>query len=308
MTGLIVHAAFPGIAVSAPVRSAWIVTHSRPTPEQAVDLAYSLVGKVRHPIRVFQSRIGTYSVVLGPEPSGSAKEMTRNYIESGAIPADSYVSVSGRCCVAPVDVAAVRGARNTASSAAEMPAGFRIYAPRYIARGNAALGITVSEGGKWWLGGSEFRTFRVDAIKPGSDLVRHGIRLGDQIVAADGFLFRNMQDFIEYISNRQAGSTVMMEIVQAGNDTSRTAAVELSNDVSLAQQSSSGDGRRARADDSSGEAVAGLIIGGLLACALGVICGNGSDRETGSSAGRDSGLTPLQQQLDIKDSQQRGWK
>ena len=73
-------------------QNAWIVTHSRETLVEAMDLSISMKGSVELPVQVCRAKNGKYFVALGPGPSSRLKKRKTQYVASGVIPSDAFIT------------------------------------------------------------------------------------------------------------------------------------------------------------------------------------------------------------------------
>ena len=73
-------------------QNAWIVTHSRETLVEAMDLGISIEGSVELPVQVCRAKNGKYFAALGPGPSGRLKKRKDQYVASGVIPSDAFIT------------------------------------------------------------------------------------------------------------------------------------------------------------------------------------------------------------------------
>ena len=73
-------------------QNAWIVTHSRDTLIEAMDLGISIEGSVELPVQVCRAKNGKYFAALGPGSSGRLKKLKDQYIASGVIPSDAFIT------------------------------------------------------------------------------------------------------------------------------------------------------------------------------------------------------------------------
>jgi membrane-associated protease RseP (regulator of RpoE activity) len=97
---------------------------------------------------------------------------------------------------------------------------FRYYQP-YIKRpGNSALPFVVESqvfesADILMVAGRCFRGFRVTRIAEGNPALKQKLRVGDRIFAVDGYLFRGLDDFFEYLTNRVVGTEATIGILRA---------------------------------------------------------------------------------------------
>jgi len=73
-------------------QNAWIVTHSRETLVEATDLGNSMQGSVELPVRICRAKNGKYFAALGPGSSSRLKKLRTQYVASGVIPSDAFIT------------------------------------------------------------------------------------------------------------------------------------------------------------------------------------------------------------------------
>ena len=317
--GLTIHASFPSAAIGAPASPVWIVTHSRPTPAAAAEKALSLVGQVQHQISVFQARNGVYTVVLGPVWPRSAESIKNAYVSQGIVPSDAFVSDSGRCCVTPVSIAAALSSSGSGPPSAEAPVAYRVYESRYLARGSSRIGVEVGKGLDWVFNDEPVVSLEIGKIFPGSRLPNHAIKAGDHILSADRYVFRSVNDFVNYVTNRNAGSTTLLEILPRGAVSTERAAVEVLSQSEIGPIADIPETKKSpppATDSSSGNGWGWVVLGGLGLLCL-AFCGSsrsgsssGSSGSTGrsGSSSRSSEESPgdrLREQLQIEENNRR---
>ena len=73
-------------------QGAWIVTHSRDTLVEAIDLGVSIGGSLELPVQICRAKNGKYFAALGPGSSRRLKTLKDQYVASGVIPSDAFIT------------------------------------------------------------------------------------------------------------------------------------------------------------------------------------------------------------------------
>lgn len=102
---------------------------------------------------------------------------------------------------------------------ADNPMGYRLLPANEAAqlpRNQGTLGADVERARRISEDGMSFDVMRVTKIRPGSAAARAGLRLGDQIIALNGFVFPDLDSFAAYIGSRTRGSRVTLDYMPGG--------------------------------------------------------------------------------------------